>query len=371
LFGRENIVIHHFALGVVMETTDAEKENSFAIGSIIVEPSRNIITHGTNVFALEPKIMDVLQYLALRQGQVCSRDDIIAAVWQVEYGADESLTRAISVIRKTLDKAGGEASFIQTIPKRGYSLQETVSKIDPLNAKPAEFSKPSSVGSPNAIAKQSYTPHSNIMADDINDETPNPRGVFNIANAKGVGLVFLFIIGMAGVFIAMNLRQPADSFGTELAVSPYGRSVAIIPFVDISEDNGYQYFSDGVSQELSNELKKIKSLRIVVPRIGAVFDDNTMSYKDIGEELKVSHIIHGSVRTHQDKARITAVLINTVDNSQVWSSNYDGVLDNVFELQNHVASDIGLELSLIFSVNNSETIDLEDVLPTPTTEEQN
>lgn len=71
-----------------MNTPQIEPGQNFLIDSILVEPSRNILTQGDEIFPLEPRVMDVLVYLAERQGVVCSRDDIIAAIWKVEYGAD-------------------------------------------------------------------------------------------------------------------------------------------------------------------------------------------------------------------------------------------------------------------------------------------
>jgi len=108
----------------MMASSHFYRENSFKIGPILVDPSRNILSFDSKSHSLEPRVMDVLVYLAQHAGTVCSRHDIISAIWNVEYGADESLTRAISVIRKNFRKAGGRGRYIQTISKRGYSLLE-------------------------------------------------------------------------------------------------------------------------------------------------------------------------------------------------------------------------------------------------------
>jgi len=78
----------------------------FRVGAFLVDPSRNRIARGDSVFSLEPQVMNVLCVLAENPDEVKSRDDLIDRVWQVKFGADEGLTRAISQLRKTFRKAG-------------------------------------------------------------------------------------------------------------------------------------------------------------------------------------------------------------------------------------------------------------------------
>ena len=341
-----------------METSEIGSVNSFAIGSIVVEPGRNILSHGADVYHLEPKIMDVLKHLAANQGRVCSRDDIITAVWKVEYGADESLTRAISVIRKTFRQAGGRGKYIQTVSKRGYSLQEPVSALDVPNPKPVKTIKPLLAREKTAVTTAHIDrPISSASETTIKAARPR-RQLF-----KGLAIIFAFILVTAATTLAWKTSHSPETFGSELTTSPYGRSVAVMPFLDLSADKDNQYFSDGISEELSNELRKVNTLRIVRLRLDGAADYNNMSYEEVGDKLKVSHLIHGSVRKQGERVRISAQLINTEDNSHTWSSNHDGTLDDIFELQQRVASDIVLELSLVLSLNISDPITLETVLP--------
>jgi len=80
---------------------DNIRKNTFQIGTFRVEPTRNLLKKDSQTFPLEPKIMDVLCELASYPGEVIARYDLIQRIWKVDYGADESLTRAISVLRKT------------------------------------------------------------------------------------------------------------------------------------------------------------------------------------------------------------------------------------------------------------------------------
>jgi len=103
------------------------RKTTFRIGDFRVEPTRNLLKKDGQTFPLEPKIMDVLCELASFPGEVIARYDLVQRIWKVDYGADESLTRAISVLRKTFKKGGVSAKYIETISKNGYRLIAPVS----------------------------------------------------------------------------------------------------------------------------------------------------------------------------------------------------------------------------------------------------
>lgn len=92
------------------------------VGPYRVEPDALTVTGPAGTVTLEPKVMDVLLVLAARRGEVVLRSELIEAVWAVEHGGDESLTRAISILRKTLGDVHGQRTLIETVPRRGYRL---------------------------------------------------------------------------------------------------------------------------------------------------------------------------------------------------------------------------------------------------------
>ena len=106
------------------------------IGAFTVDPSRNTIIQDEASWTLEPKIMDVLCVLAEASGAVISRASLVDHIWRVQHGGDESLTRAISVLRKTFRDAGDNGVYIETIPRRGYRLAKPVTLIDEPPLKP-------------------------------------------------------------------------------------------------------------------------------------------------------------------------------------------------------------------------------------------
>lgn len=99
------------------------------IGEFILDQSRNLLSGPDGDGALEPKVVDVLMVLAARPSEVLTRDELIDAVWKTEFGADERVTRAISLLRKAFGDERGAARYIETVPKRGYRLVATVEPV--------------------------------------------------------------------------------------------------------------------------------------------------------------------------------------------------------------------------------------------------
>ncbi len=105
-------------------------DSEFKIGDVQISPKRNLLIVEKAELSLEPRVMDVLCYLARNATEVISREELIENIWEVEYGGDESLTRAISVLRKTFKSAGVEEGMIETIPKRGYRLTQAIETVE-------------------------------------------------------------------------------------------------------------------------------------------------------------------------------------------------------------------------------------------------
>jgi TolB-like protein/Flp pilus assembly protein TadD len=128
-----------------------------------------------------------------------------------------------------------------------------------------------------------------------------------------------------------------------------GKSIAVLPFVNMSEDSGNEYFADGLSEELLNMLVKIPELRVAARTSSFSFKDKKLKISEIAQELNVSHILEGSVRKSGDKVRITAQLIKADDGFHLWSENFDRTLDDIFAVQDEIALEVtrALEVTLL------------------------
>ena len=118
------------------------------------------------------------------------------------------------------------------------------------------------------------------------------------------------------------------------------KSIAVLPFVNMSADAGNQFFSDGISEELLNVLVKVPELGVASRTSSFAYKGKEMGVAQIARELKVSYILEGSVRKAGDKVRITAQLIDAVHDRHMWSETYDRKLDDIFAIQDEIANAI-------------------------------
>ena len=399
------------------------RKTTFRIGDFRVEPTRNLLKKDGQTFPLEPKIMDVLCELASFPGEVIARYDLVQRIWKVDYGADESLTRAISVLRKTFKKGGVSAKYIETISKNGYRLiasvsvweddgsreisqpakilEQTEAAVTPTaktHAEPAASQQPT-------LRQLSEAPKAHAAAQTLS-VTATPPAPANskltpILAASTIGLCLLLIVGLIGGkgYIDGQKRAFEDNLAdvrdltkvdpgaldnidpiavTEpfrgnvaLGLPDFGRSVAVLPFKDMSEDGTKRYFADGMSEEIQLELSAIEGLRIVGRSAAENSLQNGMSQREVGELLKVSHLIDGSVRTMNDRVRVSAQLVDASSQSQIWGQSYDGALKDGLNLQAQIAQDIVSELNILLALNTDETFEFNLEGFTPTTVQSN
>jgi len=123
-------------------------------------------------------------------------------------------------------------------------------------------------------------------------------------------------------------------------------SIAVLPFVNMSSDVEQEYFSDGISEELLNLLAKIPELQVIARTSSFAFKGKDVKIADVAQELNVAHVLEGSVRKSGSQVRITAQLIRSTDSSHLWSATYDRTLDNIFAIQDEIATAVVRELKI-------------------------
>ncbi len=124
------------------------------------------------------------------------------------------------------------------------------------------------------------------------------------------------------------------------------KSIAVLPFVDMSAGKDQEYFSDGLSEELLNLLAKIPELKVIGRTSSFSFKGKNEDLRRIAQKLGVAHILEGSVRKDENKIRVTAQLIRATDGTHLWSETYDRDLDSLFKLQDEIAGAVVKQLKL-------------------------
>lgn len=122
------------------------------------------------------------------------------------------------------------------------------------------------------------------------------------------------------------------------------KSIAVLPFVNMSSDPENEYFSDGVSEEIINALTTIKELKVTARTSSFAFKNKQVDVRHIGNELGVITVLEGSIRKIKDRVRISAQLVRTDDGFHIWSEKYDRNLTDIFELQDEISLEIAEQI---------------------------
>jgi len=143
------------------------------------------------------------------------------------------------------------------------------------------------------------------------------------------------------------VEQALQQGRTEGRVESYGdKSIAVLPFVNMSSDAEQEYFSDGISEELLNLLAKIPELRVISRSSAFSFKGQNLEIPEVAKRLNVAHILEGSVRKAGNRVRITAQLIEARSDTHLWSETYDRTLDDIFAVQDEIAATVVEQLKI-------------------------
>ncbi len=134
---------------------------------------------------------------------------------------------------------------------------------------------------------------------------------------------------------------------TAVLFDPPLRSIAVLPFVNMSADAEQEHFADGMTEELLNALTHVSQLKVTARTSSFAFKGMNTDLREIGATLNVAHILEGSFRRDGNKTRITAQLISTADGYHLWSESYDDVVSDVFQVQNKIANTIVAALAQV------------------------
>jgi TolB-like protein len=131
-----------------------------------------------------------------------------------------------------------------------------------------------------------------------------------------------------------------------------GTALAVLPFVNLSPDPEQEFFSDGLTEEILNQLAQVKDLRLTARTSSFAFKGKNEDVRVIGQQLGVANLLEGSIRKDGNQLRITAQLINATDGTHLWSKTYDREMSGVFAVQEEIARDVAQALSIKLDVGN-------------------
>jgi TolB-like protein len=272
--------------------------------------------------------MDVFVCLAEHANEVVTRNQLLDVAWSGNTAFDEQLTRVVGDLRRALHDDSGDPKYIETVPKRGYRLVGDIRLPEG-----SEFEK-------NRSRSVSFT--------QFNEH----KLAFVIIAALVLALVYLaydeFVIGSGQQEAPAAAIAQVESIG---GTDRWEMSIAVLPFVNMSDDPGNEYFSDGLSEEIMNLLANVPGLKVIGRTSSFAFKDKNEDLRVIGQSLGVKTVLEGSVRKSGDRVRITAQLVDVSDGTHIWSESYDRTMTDIFAVQDDVAAAIINALQIHVSAN--------------------
>lgn len=176
------------------------------------------------------------------------------------------------------------------------------------------------------VSPETVSQRVKLLRDALGDDPRAPR---YIGGLRGRGYQLVAAVVEIG-------EKPATSSATTVSA----KSVAVLPFVDMSEKRDQEYFADGLAQELINLLTKIPDMRVPARTSSFYFKGKSEDVPTIAQRLMVAHVLEGSVRKSGDRLRVTAQLVRADNGYHLWSESYDRRFDDVFEVQDDIAASV-------------------------------
>ena len=282
--------------------------------SFRLDGANHCLWRGEERVQITPKAFDVLRYMVENAGRLVTQEELLEALWTETYVNPEILRKYILEIRRVLGDEPRSPQYIETITKRGYRFVAPVldeNGGEPAGALPSRATQ-ELAGAERGVARQQSFPGTD-------------------RRRKLTGLALLVLVAAAAVAeYSWFARSRAN-------VPSKDTSIAVLPFIDLSPGKDQEYFSDGLTEELINDLAQVSGLKVVARSSAFQFKGKNEDLRAVGRKLGVANVLEGSVRREGNRVRITAELIKADDGFQIWSSMYDREVSNILAAQDEIA----------------------------------
>ena len=288
------------------------KLHQFTVGDWTATPSLDRLERNGQAVSIEPTAMAVLVYLAQHPGLVVSTEEIITAVWRGRAVGDDAVYQRIYGLRAVFKDDPHNARYIETIPTKGYRLIAAVK----------------------------------FAGDGITDARFNKRWatVASVLVATFLGISYL---------VSQQSNDAVSPLATPLHVTE-ANSIAVLPFLDMSDQQDQQYLGDGISEELIHTLSNIPGLRVAARTSTFLIAQTDSDIRTIGEKLNVAQVLEGSVRRQGDQVRITAQLVNVADGYHLWSKTYDRNATDLIKIQQEIATAVAESFAATLKIDTAD-----------------
>lgn len=289
------------------------------VGEWRVSPKTGEISRNGETLRLEARTMLLLECLAERAGEVVSIDELLNQVWAGVIVSPDSVYQAVASLRRQLGDDPKQPTYIATVPRLGYRMVAAVAPWEDGVVTPAQ---------PLGVA-----------GDDVQlDKSSSIRAKWAV--------VAVLLLGAAIVttWSVMARSREQESSSASVLASQNQKSIAVLPFLDLTDGMKEEEFADGVTEELIDRLSKIPEFRVPAATASFYFKGKQVPLADMAKTLGVVYVLDGSVRKSAARFRIAARLVRAENGYVIWSESYDRPLVDKLLVQEDIAGEVAKAL---------------------------
>jgi TolB-like protein/DNA-binding winged helix-turn-helix (wHTH) protein/Tfp pilus assembly protein PilF len=290
-------------------------KNSFRMGEWLVHPDLNLLSNNGKSVRLEPKVMAVLIHLARHAGEVVTKESLLQAVWTDTFVTDQVLKVSISELRKALGDQARHPRYINTVSKKGYQL-----------IVPVSFEEPEETSEETEETGQRVVQNS------------GPR---KARHYLALGALLLMLSTSVGLWIFRGRERAATRKDAQRIAS-----IAVLPLRNLNGDVSEDFFADGMTETLINNLARAGSLRVISRTSSMQYKGTEKTVPQIARELDVGALVEGSVMREGNRVRVTVRLIEVTSDQPLWGQSYERELKDILDLQSALALDVARQINV-------------------------
>jgi TolB-like protein/DNA-binding winged helix-turn-helix (wHTH) protein len=307
----------------------------FRIADLEVDIGTAEVRRGDEKIALPKLSFDLLCALIHAAPAIVTNDDLLQKVWPGLMVSPESVAQRVKLLRSAIGDDSQQPRYILGVRGRGYRLIPAVERVTE-----SKLSTNNATNTQGAAIPGGPTPQiSTLKRSPLRLKPAIIGAAAVVALSAAIALGLHFLTSSHG-----DTKAPAVAAITD-------KSIAVLPFVDMSEKQDQEYFADGTAEEILDLLAKIPDLHVPARTSSFYFKGKSEDIPTIARRLNVAHVLEGSVRKSGNQVRISVQLVRADNGYHVWSQTYDRTLDDIFKVQHEIAGEVVRVLKVSLGAN--------------------
>ncbi len=279
---------------------------TYRVGPALIDTASRQIRFDQQVAEVQPKVFDLIVFLIRHRDRVVSKDELFDAIWPSVVVGEASLTQLIKRARDLFRQYGFEQDVIRTVSRAGYQFAHPVDTDEPIAKLPAQ------------------------------------------SELKPVTWIAVAVIALLGLGLWNYFSDDPDQSASPEVSS---NSIAVLPFSNLTPDPEFAYFTDGLTETVTNSLTRVNGLRVIASSSAFSLRDVEDDLNLPNDQLRVGHVVQGSVQRDGEDLRISARLVRVNDGTQLWSQLYSREFDDIFNLHDEISREIIEQMAGVLSAS--------------------